>query len=191
MIAVWEKATWQFVEGPRGLPMVAVHSAASAVPPAAHVATRSLMVQDYPEGGVRCLDVEKFVRGLCMRHVRRLLDPVPQSWKGMAMHFLERCYGELRQGLRLLVSACDFLAVLRPEHSVPAFWQTAMVAWGMWPPPVPLDPTVEAPKSETARRQRASAEASASVGLHAIMVRGAQRVALPQRQWMDFILDST
>ena len=81
---------------------------------AAHHVARPVMVQDYPEGGARCLDVERFTRAICMRHVRRLLDPVEQGWKGMAMHWLEQHYGVLRQGYRLLLSACDFLA----DHGV-------------------------------------------------------------------------
>merc|ERR1712185_135070 len=101
------------------------------------MAPRAVMVQDYAEGGARCLDVERFSRALYMRHVRRLVDPVEQAWKGMAMRWIETRYGELRQGYRLLLSACDFLAVLGPGPAVPDFWQNVLVVWGMFEAPVP------------------------------------------------------
>ena len=56
----------------------------------------------------------------------------------MAMSWLGACYGELRQGYRLLLSACDFLAVLESGASVPDFWQNVLVTWGMFDAPVPL-----------------------------------------------------
>jgi len=38
---------------------------------------------------------------------------------------------------RLLLSACDFLAVLESRACVPDFWQNVLVTWGMFDPPVP------------------------------------------------------
>ena len=178
MLAAWEKATWQFVESPAGTVIGTTESV-----PTSHVATRALLVQDYPEGGARCLDVEAFARALYMRHPRRLLDPVEQSWKGMAMHFINSRYGALRQGLRLLVSACDFLALLEDGPLVPDFWQTALVAWGMYPAPIPFDPEGPTPGDEAERRQRAHSEQEANVGLTTVLTRGLRRPALPQSGW--------
>jgi len=130
-MAVWERETWSFVEGASGSVRLEV---ARGGP---HHVARAVAVQDYPEGGARCLDIERFTRALYMRHVRRLVDPVEQGWKGMAMHWLDSRYGELRQGYRLLLSACDFLAVLESRACVPDFWQNVLVTWGMFDPPVP------------------------------------------------------
>ena len=90
---------WAFVESSSG-PILQPSAGATA-----HHAPCAVLVQDYPEGGAHCLDIERFTHALYMRHMRRLVDPVEQGWKGMAMHWLEQHYGELRQGYRLLLSA--------------------------------------------------------------------------------------
>ena len=179
MLVKWERATWAFVEQPSGAWVLTDRQRKHG---AAHHVSRPVMVQDYPEGGARCLDVERFTRAVCMRHIRRLLDPVEQGWKGMAMHWLETRYGALKQGYRLLMSACDFLAVLEAGPVVPDFWQNAFVTWGMYDAPVPHTPGADVPSgaqlAETVRAERA-----ACVSFDAVWTEGRSRTALPQRGW--------
>ena len=168
MMAAWEKETWAFVERPRGATLQPGGGGS------VHAVPRAVMVQDYAEGGARCLDTERFTRALYMRHVRRLVDPVEQGWKGMAMHWLKQHYGVLRQGYRLLLSACDFLAVL--DADVPAFWQNVFVTWGMFDVPVPRDET-------DTEEMDPHACACAQLGFEAVWTHGVARVALPQTHW--------
>ena len=137
MISAWEQESWRFFE----------HTQGSGPTPspgrAGPIAPRHILVQDYPEGGLRCLNIELHVRATYMRHIRKLLDPTPQHWKGMALHWLNLVYGPLRQGARLLLSACDFLAVLT-DARVPPFWQTVLVCWGMGDAPIPTPPPLNA-----------------------------------------------
>ena len=176
MLAAWERETWAFVEQPGGAPLLQPQGRDSPV----HAAPRALLVQDYPEGGARCLDIECFTRALYMRHVRRLLDPVEQGWKGMVMHWLDRHYGFLRQGYRLLLSACDFLAVL--DDAVSPFWQNVLVSWGMFAPPLPL-PDGSASSSTQDLPTEARAHAAASRDFDSIWDGGAPRPAIPLTGW--------
>ena len=131
MMSVWERESWRYFEQSAAAAAAAPDpNAVAARRTGTSVAPRRVLVQDYLEGGMRCLNVEVHVRATYMRHVRRLLDPAPQHWKGMAMHWVNAVYGKLRQGRRLLLSACDFLAVLHDDR-VPAFWQSVLVCWGM------------------------------------------------------------
>ena len=89
-------------------------------------------MQDYAEGGARCLDIEVFARSLYLRQVRQLLDPNPQPWRGIGWYFVQLKYGHLRMGQSIITSACDFLAVLDGAE-VPLWWQSVLVAWGGLP----------------------------------------------------------
>jgi len=59
IIHKWQRFTWHFIEGAAR----PTHDDA----PTAHHVTRAVLVQDYPEGGRRCLDVALFVRALRLR----------------------------------------------------------------------------------------------------------------------------
>ena len=97
---------------------------------------RARLVQDYAEGGARCLDIEVFTRSLYLRQVRQLLDPNPQPWRGIGWYFVQVKYGHLRMGQSIVTSACDFLAVLDCAE-IPLWWQSVLVAWGGMPGLVP------------------------------------------------------
>ena len=94
------------------------------------------------------------------------------------MHWLEQHYGELRQGYRLLLSACDFLAVL--GSGVPDFWQNVLALWGMIDAPVPYF-TLSAEGVDVADVARQ--QACAQLGFEAVWHRGEACVALPQQSW--------
>mmetsp|Transcript_81488 Transcript_81488/g.162102 ORF Transcript_81488/g.162102 Transcript_81488/m.162102 type:complete len:115 (-) Transcript_81488:176-520(-) len=58
------------------------------------------------------------------------LDDMMAAWEKETWAFVERPRG----ATRLLLSACDFLAVL--DADVPAFWQNVFVTWGMFDVPL-------------------------------------------------------
>ena len=70
MLTSWQKLAWHFVEA--NLTSLRTQSHTSRT---AHRVTRSVLVQDYEEGGRRCLDVECFARALRVRVVRSLVEP--------------------------------------------------------------------------------------------------------------------
>ena len=161
MMSAWERESWRYFEqSAAALPAAAAAApegtALAARRAGTSVASRHVLVQDYLEGGMRCLNVEVHVRATYMRHVRRLLDPAPQHWKGMAMHWIDSVYGKLRQGRRLLLSACDFLAVLS-DSRVPAFWQSVLVCWGMADAPIPVTDTEPAARRPSGSRRAGDA----------------------------------
>ena len=86
---------------------------------------RLTLVQDYPEGGQRCQDIELFVRSLYIRQVSRLVAPSTHRGVDLVMAWVHRAYGHLRQGRRILISACDFLQL--PE-AMPLYWRIALQA---------------------------------------------------------------
>ena len=110
----WRQEAWHFFEGSN------VGHGRSAV-------SRDVLVQDYHEMGVRCQDVESFVDALYVRWVRRIADPAPQPYKGLVYYWLNKTYGHLRQGHRLLISNCDFLCL---ADETPPFWRAVLQAFG-------------------------------------------------------------
>ena len=135
MLAEWERLTWAYIET----------TWSGGV--CHHSIRRAQLVQDYAEGGARCLDIEVFCRSLYLRQVRLLLDPNPQAWRGLGWHFVQSAYGHLGMGRGILTSNCDFLAVLG-RADIPIWWQSVLVAWGGLPGLVPavdqegMDPCV-------------------------------------------------
>ena len=110
----WRQGAWNFFEGSN------VGRGRSAV-------SRDVLIQDYHEMGVRCPDVESFVDALYVRWVRRLADPAPHPYKGLVYHWVNKAYGHLRQGHRLLISNCDFLCL---TDDTPPFWSAVLQAFG-------------------------------------------------------------
>ena len=190
MMSVWERESWRYFEQSAAAAAAAPDpNAVAARRTGTSVAPRSVLVQDYLEGGMRCLNVEVHVRATYMRHVRRLLDPAPQHWKGMAMHWVNAVYGKLRQGRRLLLSACDFLAVLHDDR-VPAFWQSVLVCWGVGDAPIPATDTVPAARpsgSRPAARGREDSQKTTpqlpSIGFDRIWNGGATRSVTVEGTW--------
>ena len=67
------------------------------------------LIQDYAEGGQRAPDVETFCRALHATKIRRLTEPHTGQHTNFLRHWMEKDYGKLRQGMRLILSNCDFL----------------------------------------------------------------------------------
>ena len=69
-------------------------------------------MQDYPEGGRRCLDVELFTRALRMRTIRFLFEPtqhppIPTN-KLLVFHWIRLSYPHLPyHPITILLSNCD------------------------------------------------------------------------------------
>ena len=67
------------------------------------------LIQDHAEGGKRITDVESFARALKIRQLRHMAEPRPPPHTNFLLYWLDKYYGHLRQGKRLLTSTCDFL----------------------------------------------------------------------------------
>jgi hypothetical protein len=121
----WQRMAWSFFESP-ATPL-RTHSF-SAPPPSAHHVSRTVLVQDYPEGGRRCLDVELFTRALRMRAVRHLFEPTPHPYKLLVFHWIRLSYPHLPyHPITILLSNCDMSHL---HASMPAFWKETLIAWG-------------------------------------------------------------
>ena len=145
----WQRSAWSFIESSltslRSMPLD------SPIPSAHHVA-RVTLVQDYPEGGRRCVDVELFVRSLRARAVRTLFEPGNHPYRALALHWLRISYPDFpHHPSALLLSNCD-LSHLHPD--TPQFWREVFSAWGTlgnglspstppFPSTVPLQPTYQ------------------------------------------------
>ena len=115
----WEKEAWIFFED--------TNFCSAGRGPHASV-KRTVLTQDYAETGSRCIDIENFVRAIyAVWVIRRLPHPSPMPWKNIAFYYINKTYGHLRQGARLLTSQCDFLHL----KDVPPFWESALQAAGM------------------------------------------------------------
>ena len=65
---------------------------------------RHTLIQDYAETGMRCQDLELFVKALYMRQVGRITAPSTHRGVDLVMAWIHRSYGHLRMGKRLLGS---------------------------------------------------------------------------------------
>ena len=91
------------------------------------------LIQDHAEGGKRVTDVETFVTSLHIRRIRHMLEPNSGPHTNFIMFWLQEYYGHLRQGLRLLLSQCDFLRIVAtPTESkcAPPLWRLTLKATG-------------------------------------------------------------
>ena len=141
VLTTWQHLAWNFVESSSS----SLKSIGTQTRTAHHVA-RIILVQDYPEGGRRCLDVELFVRALRARVVRSLLEPNAHPYKNLAFYWIRRSYPLYPFHPRyLLLSNCDFAHL---HHDTPQFWREVLVSWGSLgngllpsdPSPPPSDP---------------------------------------------------
>ena len=71
--------------------------------------SHTTLIQDYAEGGQRAPDVETFCRAIHATKLRRITEPHNGQHTNFYLHRLQRDYGKLRQGQRLVFSNCDFL----------------------------------------------------------------------------------
>ena len=76
---------------------------------------------------MRCQDVEIFVKSLYMRQIGRLATPSTHQGVDLVMAWVNRTYGHLRMGKRLLVSNCDWL---RLPTEMPQYWRNALKSMG-------------------------------------------------------------
>ena len=90
---------------------------------------RNILIQDYPEGGMRAPDVELFARALQIRSIRHVLEPRPGTNRNFILNWLRSTYGHLKQGIRLLTSTCDFMK-LTDEHGPSKKWRWGLKARG-------------------------------------------------------------
>ena len=105
-----------------------------------HPIKHSTLIQDHAEGGARAVDVETFIRAI-YAHQAHLIVCLPlHTYRSIALHWIERSYGHLQQGLRLLMSNCDFLQMQKPDVCPAPFWQHALPALGMMPGLTPMTP---------------------------------------------------
>jgi hypothetical protein len=131
MMDEWYKLSWDFFESGAHVKVSLTSSPPTRQTGRARV-ERRVLVQDYDEGGQRCLDIEAFTRALYAKQVSRLLHPEPHPGKNLVHYFVNLSYGALRMGHRLYLSNCDFLALAEP---VPLFWRTCLKVYGSFQGP--------------------------------------------------------
>ena len=122
VLTKWQRMSWRFVESSPSSLKLGLQAKPS------HRIPRVVLVQDYAEGGRRCLDVELFTRALRVRVVRSLFEPTPHPYKNLAFYWIRRSYPSFPHHPRyLLHSNCDF-SQLQPQ--TPQFWREALHSWG-------------------------------------------------------------
>ena len=72
--------------------------------------------------------MELFTKALYVRQIGRLTVPSQNRVADVVMAYVNRAYGHLRMGRRLLTSSCDFLHL--PE-ATPSYWKLALQSKGM------------------------------------------------------------
>jgi exonuclease III len=97
-----------------------------------HPISHKTLIQDHPEGGARAADVETFARAIYANQALLLINPPSLDYRQIVMHWINLCYGHLQQGLRLLISNCDFQQ-LQTNKCPALFWKRALPALGMMP----------------------------------------------------------
>ena len=135
MLDKWYTMSWSFFEGGAN---IIIKSKGGPTPNRHHTRARverRVLVQDYAEGGQRCLDTEAFTRALYAKQISRLLHPEPHPGKNLVAYFVNRTYGGLKMGHRLYFSNCDFTALRDPT---PLYWRTVLKIAGSFPSPTPL-----------------------------------------------------
>ena len=85
--------------------------------------SHTTLIQDYPEGGQRAPDVENFCKAIHTTKLRRMLEPHTGQHTNYVKYWMNKDYGKLRQGLRLLASNCDFLDL---SNNVPLYWRVIL-----------------------------------------------------------------
>ena len=86
ILTTWQSMAWHFVESS------SLSLFTGAQTGTAHHVARVVLVQDYPEGGRRCLDVELFVRALRARIVRNLFETSAHPFQNLAFYWIRRSY---------------------------------------------------------------------------------------------------
>ena len=123
VLTPWQKLAWHFLEANLTSLRTQPHTSRTA-----HRVTRSVLVQDYEEGGRRCLDVECFARALRVRVVRSLVEPGQHPYRNLVFHWIRQSYTHLGQSpQRLLLSNCSFLHL---QPATPPFWREVLESWG-------------------------------------------------------------
>ena len=126
---------------------------------------RHTRIQDYAETGMRCQDVELFVKALYMRQIGRITAPSFHKGIDLVMAWVNRAYGHLRMGKRLLVSNCDWMAL---PSEMPEYWRRAFDSMGALRGLVPFDGEKDGQRGRTPevtyRQARKGVERTVRVG---------------------------
>ena len=88
MLDQWQQYAWRFFEAPA--------NAEGLQQARRHAVKRGTLIQEYPEGGQRCQDVEVFTRSLYQRQVGRLIAPSTHKGVNLVMTCIHEGYGHLR-----------------------------------------------------------------------------------------------
>ena len=91
---------------------------------------RDTLIQDYPEGGMRCIDIQNFVWALYASWGPRLMSPPLSHLQNKVLEIINRTYGHLKQDFCILAGNCDFLQL--PLSTSP-MWKLVLQAWGKRP----------------------------------------------------------
>jgi hypothetical protein len=110
---------WKFFQAPANVTELS-DSHRSAV-------SRLTLIQDYQEGGQRCQDIELVACSLYQRQIGSLVALSNHQGFDPVMSWVNKAYGNLRMGHRLLHSSCDFLAL---PYETPDHWRMALKAHG-------------------------------------------------------------
>ena len=110
---------WKFFEAPANATKLS-GSHRSAV-------SRLNLIQDYQEGGQRCQDIKTVARSLYQHQIGCLVAPSNHKGIDIVMSWVNKAYGHLRMGRRLLHSSCDFFAL---PYETLDHWRMALKAHG-------------------------------------------------------------
>ena len=97
MLEKWQRYAWNFFEAPANAE--GLHQARR------HAVKRETLIQERPEGGQHCQDIEIFTRSLYQRQVSRLVTPSSHKGVNIVASYVNRAYGHLRMGRRLFHSS--------------------------------------------------------------------------------------
>ena len=125
--------------------------------------SRLNLIQDYQEGGQRCQDIKTVARSLYQHQIGCLVAPSNHKGIDIVMSWVNKAYGHLRMGRRLLHSLCDFLAL--PQET-PNHWRLALKAHGTLRALVPYDGSPEAQNERTPETIYRYAESKGARTMH-------------------------
>ena len=121
MMNAWREDVWDFIA--RG-----AIAAANGTRRGHTNVKHTTLVQDYTEHGTRAVDVELFTRSLHIRKVRSMVEPSQGHTLHLPYFWINKHYGHLRQGKRLLMSSCDFLKLTHAD--TPLRWRAVLKPFG-------------------------------------------------------------
>ena len=94
MLEEWRQMGWRFFTAP--------HTATDLSHMGMLTIEHLTLIQDYPESGQRCQDIELFTQSLYQRQIGRLIAPSTHRGVDLVMAWINQAYGHLRIGRRIL-----------------------------------------------------------------------------------------